>query len=92
MDDGCAVCNINKKTNQVRWRAIHIATYNFNYDEHIIIQKYFKTVWNMDTKIYRDRIYFRLSINAENCKIFIPIIENFMCESMLYKIDLKYNK
>jgi len=90
MDDGSAAVNVNKKTGKIRWRAIHLATYNLTYDEHIILQKYMKVVWGIDINVYKDRKWFRTNINATNCKIFIPLVKDYMHKSMLYKIDLKY--
>ena len=92
MDDGTAAVNICKKTGNIRWRAIHIATHNMTLCEHKIFQKYMKKNWNIDVAIYRDRTYYRTNINATNAKIFINIIENLMCDTMKYKIDLKYIK
>lgn len=89
MDDGAR---------QVRWlkdgrcggRALHISTYNFTYEEQLIIVKYLKSVWGVEAKIYKDRKYFRLNINATNAKIFIPIIKPYIHETLTYKIDLMY--
>lgn len=90
MDDGCRKVSWDKVKNKCTGRALHLSTQAFNYEEHLIMQTYFKKVWGVETKIYKDREHFRLSINATNAKIFIPIIRPYIHESLLYKIDLKY--
>lgn len=86
MDDG-SMC-ISKKS---RWGKL--STQCFNYEENILIQKYFKQKWDIDVsiKIEKGKYYF-ISFNATALRKLIKIIYKYICEvpSMIYKIDLKY--
>lgn len=70
-----------------------LCTHNFSYKEHLIIKKYFKTVWdiNVDIKTEKGKYYF-CRLNIENLKKLISIIYPHVIEipSMIYKIDLNY--
>ena len=95
---GLAIWFMDDGTKQVSWkkdgrcscRALHISTHNFTYEEQELMVKYFKVVWNVEVKIYKDRTKFRLNINATNAKTFIDIIKPHIHPSMEYKIDLMY--
>lgn len=88
MDDGClSVCKGN--------RYGKLCTHSFSYEEHLIIQKYFKTVWNIDIqiKLEKNKYYF-CRLNVENLKKLFNIIYPYIFENpnMMYKIDLKYSR
>lgn len=86
MDDGCL--SIHKGN-----RYGKLCTHAYSYEEHLIMQKYFKTVWDIDIqiKVEKQKYYF-CRLNVENLKKFFDIIYPFVFEvpSMIYKIDLKY--
>ena len=86
MDDGCL--SIHKGN-----RYGKLCTECFTYEEHLIIQQYFKETWdiNFDIKIEKNRYYF-CRFNVENLKKLINIIYIYVTEvpSMIYKIDLNY--
>lgn len=87
MDDGCL--SVSKGNRYGKW-----ATECFNYEEHLLIQKYFKDKWNIDVqiKLEKNKYYF-LRLNATEMKKLIRIIYKYVCEipSMIYKIDLQYS-
>lgn len=95
MDDGSR--NLTKITNKntghryINGRTLSIATCCFTYEEHEIIQQYFKVVWDLDTRINKMKKYHKIVFNATNANKFIDIIKSNIIPSMLYKIDLEYN-
>jgi hypothetical protein len=87
-DDGCLSVSKNKKTGQSS-RYGKLCTYSFTKEENEIISRYFKVVWNIETKttVEKQKYYFQ-RINATNLNKFFTIIN--VHESMAYKIDMKY--
>jgi len=93
MDDGNVIIHkYNKQdgTRGIKSRELVINTQCFSYEEHKIIQRYFKVQWDIDVKIYKNKSNYRIAMNATNAKKFIAIIEPHILPSMKYKIDLKY--
>lgn len=86
MDDGCL--SIHKGN-----RYGKLCTHCFSYEEHLIIQKYFKETWDIDVdiKLEKQKYYF-CRINVHNLKKLIRIIYPYVTQvpSMIYKIDLNY--
>ena len=86
MDDGCL--SIHKGN-----RYGKLCTHCFNYEENILIQKYFKRKWNIDVdiKIEKNKYYF-IRFNVKALKKLIQIIYPYVIQipSMIYKIDLDY--
>lgn len=88
MDDGCL--SIHKGN-----RYGKLCTECFNYEEHILLKKYFKDVWDIDVsiKIEKNKYYFlRFNINALKKLISIIYKHVTMVPSMVYKIDLNYTR
>lgn len=86
MDDG-SLCN--SKGN--RWGKL--CTECFNYEEHILIKKYFKDKWNIDVKITKEKDkYYYINFNATALRKLISIIYKHVLEvpCMVYKIDMNY--
>ena len=70
-----------------------LSTHCFNYEEHILIKKYFKDKWNINVQIKKEKDkYYFLRFNVAELKKLIKIIYLYVSEvpSMIYKIDLKY--
>lgn len=88
MDDGSRSLHYNKEHTQIKSRELYISTYMSREEHHSLI-KYLNCL-GVNCKEVRDRDKYRLSLNATNAKIFIPIIKPYFCPSMLYKIDLQY--
>ena len=88
MDDGCL--SIHKGN-----RYGKLCTECFNYEEHILLKKYFKDTWNIDVniKIEKEKYYF-LHFNVHALRKLISIIYKYvaMIPSMIYKIDLNYTR
>lgn len=86
MDDG-SLCN--SKGN--RWGKL--CTECFNYEEHILLQKYFKEKWDIDVKITKEKNkYYFINFNATALRKLISIIYKYVLEvpCMVYKIDMDY--
>ncbi|MFW9872485.1 MAG: hypothetical protein ACFFG0_05225 [Candidatus Thorarchaeota archaeon] len=79
MDDGC---HCKSGTN--------LATCSFNYNEHILIQKWFITKYSIETKIYNVPYGsgYLLHFNSANLKKLIKLIEKYIIPSMRYKFNL----
>jgi hypothetical protein len=89
MDDGGKV--ITHKNGKICGRYLKISTYSFTYDEHLIIQNYFKVVWNIDVKIKKDHgKYYWLKFPSLQAQKLIDIINQYIHPTMEYKIDLKF--
>lgn len=86
MDDGCLSVHKGNRYGK-------LCTHCFSYEEHLIIQQYFKETWDidLDIKIEKNKYYF-CRFNVENLKKFISIVYIYITEipSMIYKIDLNY--
>lgn len=88
MDDGNLA---NHKGN--RWGKL--STNAFNYEEHLIMQKYFKEKWDIDVDIKQEKgKYYFLRFNVTGLQKLFKIIYSYVCmiPSMIYKIDLNYQK
>jgi hypothetical protein len=87
MDDGCLY--INRAENKSVERRAYICTHNFSYEQNILIQKYFKEKWDIQTSIRSvpKKGYYFISFPVEEFKKFKSIIEPFIIPSMFYKID-----
>lgn len=85
MDDGC-MCLAKRN------RYGKLSTHCFNYEEHILLQKYFKEKWNIKVAIKQEKECYFLRFNVEELKKLIRIIYPYVLqvEGMSYKIDLDY--
>jgi hypothetical protein len=91
MDDGGKV--LTKRNGNICGRYLKISSYNFTYDEHVIMKNYFETVWNIFPSIKMDKgKYYWLKFSATEAKKLISIIKPYIHEDLLYKIDLQYKE
>ena len=70
-----------------------LCTHCFNYEENILIQKYFKAKWDISVDIKQEKgKYYFIKLNVTELKKLISIIYTYVCEipSMIYKVDLNY--
>ncbi len=75
MDDGCATGPY-----------IILNTQCFSIAEQAILQKWFQERWNIKTTLQKDRLTYRLWMNAVNTERFRDIISPYIVPSMQYKI------
>lgn len=86
-DDGCYY--VSHKENKGKERRSYLCTHSFSYEEHLLIQKYFKEKWNINTTIRNDKKqYYFISFPLKEFNKFIEIIEPYIIPSMYYKIDI----
>lgn len=79
MDDGC-FCTTKR-------RAL-LATNSFSLEENLIIQRYFKEVWNISLHIYACSTgTYYIWLNIENTIKFFNIIKDYILSYFDYKID-----
>lgn len=78
MDDG-----YYKKS---RGRA-YLCTYGFTYKEHLLMQNYFKKVWNLSSNIGKPKGKIHIYFNTENTIKFFEIIKDYLIPYFDYKID-----
>lgn len=86
MDDGSLCMNRGN-----RWGKL--CTECFNYEEHILLQKYFKIKWGIETSIKQEKgKYYFLRFNASALKKLFSFIYEYVMEvpCMIYKIDMNY--
>lgn len=86
LDDGCLSVHKGNRYGK-------LCTHAFNYEEHILMQKYFAEVWGIDTTITVEKHkYYFLRFNVKALQRLISIIYKDVCEipSLLYKINLNY--
>ena len=92
MDDGC--CSIRKKDS---WKGGFWNTQSFSFKSNKLIQKWFRTIWGIEVKVYIMRNKNCLSpkpyifLNTTNLKRLIKLIKDYVPECMKYKIDMKYS-
>ena len=85
MDDG----NISLSK---RNRYGKLSTHCFNYEEHILLKKYFKDKWDINVSIKQEKGSYFLRFNVEELKKMICIIYPYVTQvpNMSYKVDLDY--
>lgn len=69
-----------------------LSTHCFNYEENILIQKFFKKKWDIDVAIKQEKEKYFIRIKTSELKKLIKIIYPYVTQipSMIYKVDLKY--
>jgi hypothetical protein len=88
MDDGSQ----NK-----RYGTISLCTNGFSYEEHLLMQNWFFTRWNIEVQIEHNKStktgkdQQRLRINTSEAKDFCEIVKPFIPDCMNYKVQYKYN-
>lgn len=95
MDDGTLMIEYHKRldgTYAIKRRRIALCTECFSIEEHYIMQRYFKVVWDIDTSIFKIAGKYRLSMNFTNAKKFVDIIKDHVHPSLAYKIDFNRDR
>lgn len=86
---GLAVWFMDDGTLQTQTRHVCLCTQGFSYNEHLLIQQYFKEKWQIATSIPRsgkDGQYYIYFI-ADGSKKFVKLIRPFLLEMFHYKIE-----
>lgn len=93
MDDGNLAFHYKKNKNGEKYisgREVMLNTQCFSYEEHLVIQQYFKECLNIEVKIHKNKGSFRIAMNGTQGKKFIEIISPWIIPEMHYKIDFRY--
>lgn len=91
MDDGCINVNTSKQRSSIQ-HTIKIATCVNEPTVEIII-KYFKEVWGIKFRKFREKeLYSIASSTEEDCSKFIKIIKPYIIPEFLYKIRKNFTK
>jgi len=88
MDDGGVISYHKKK----KIDGVFFSTQNFSYEEHLLIQKYFKDKWDINCRIGKHgKGKYRISINKTNSYKLIGLISPYIYEDLRYKTILNYS-
>ena len=84
MDDGCIDNPINKKPMGI------LNTYGHkpNGEEELIIQRYFKEKWKIESSLNKNHGRYRIRFNNQNYIKLVELVEPYFLDSLKYKIDL----
>jgi hypothetical protein len=83
MDDGSYTFNVSKNTKKKNY---YLNTQSFCYEDIKILKKALKYNFNIDTTIYKDRIYYLLAIQPQSNETFIQGIRPFILSLFDYKL------
>jgi len=85
MDDGTIYNSKNSRTKEYNSFNVTLSTYSFNYEEHLIIQKWLNDVYGFDARIAKKKK------DAYNIRFTVKDSENFLLMTKKYAhIDLLY--
>lgn len=68
--------------------SIMIHSNDFNFDEHLIMQRILKTNFDIECSISLNGSYYYLRLNVENSKKLLTIVKPFMKKELYYKNNL----
>jgi len=84
LDDGS--CQVRKGKGSAG-----ISTYSFTYDEHLMIQKYFKEKWDINIGIgIKNNKYYYVSFNASETKKLFALIARYVPPCLEYKLTPEF--
>lgn len=63
-----------------------IATDDFSYEDHLLIQKFFKEKYNIGCKIYNKKDRFYIGFVRKESENFLKLIKSYIHKSMIYKL------
>jgi len=89
MDDG----SLNRKSCEEKGYGLRICSLNFTYKDHIILKDALKICFNINVKIgaynRNDKKYYYINFNKRNSWLLKNIIDDYVIDSMKYKLNLK---
>ena len=91
LDDGSLVFQKDKNGNVIS-RKGYLNTQGFTYDENLLLSEMLKEKFGIETKIHRDKKYFRLYLNSSELKKLFSIISGYIPPSTYYKLCFRYGK
>lgn len=90
LDDGSLV--FQRKNGKIESRKGYLNTQSFTYEENVLLQEMLLTKFNIQTKIHKDKKYYRLYLNSTELQKLIDIIFPYCPSSMYYKICYRFDK
>lgn len=91
MDDGCL--SVSEKSSGSVSRFGYLCTEGFSFEENQTISDELYRVFRIETRLHRDKHYYRLYLNATNLRRMIDIFRdelNGVPLNMLYKVNMDY--
>jgi hypothetical protein len=92
LDDGCLSVS-TKKDGKSTVRQATLATQGFSYQDNERIQKIFLSRFGIETKIHKDKTYFKQYLSATEFRKFYDLVRpylNMVPKDMRYKFNMKY--
>lgn len=90
MDDGTIYNAKDKKTKEYNTFNVTLGTYRFNYEEHLIIQKWFNDMFGFDARIAKKRVdTYNIRFTVKDSTTFLQMTKQYAHPSLMYKWDVK---
>ena len=90
MDDGTIYNGKNKNTKAYATFNVTLGTYRFDYEEHVIIQKWFNDTFGFDAKIAKKRTdTYNIRFTVKDSPAFLQMTKPYAHPALLYKWDVK---
>ena len=90
MDDGTIYNGKNKNTKAYATFNVTLGTYRFDYEEHVIIQKWFNDTFGFDAKIAKKRTdTYNIRFTVKDSTAFLQMTKPYAHPALLYKWDVK---
>lgn len=89
LDDGSLIFQRDSNGN-IESRKGYLNTQGFSFEENVMLQKMLKEKYNINTKIHKDKKYYRLYLNSTELKKLLSIISKYIPLSMKYKECFRY--
>lgn len=90
MDDGTIYNGKNKKTKAYATFNVTLGTYRFDYEEHVIIQKWFNDTFGFNAKIAKKRTdTYNIRFTVKDSTAFLQMTKPYAHPALLYKWDVK---
>lgn len=90
MDDGCLAFT-RHPNGSVQNRCGYLHTQSFDYEEQLILQQLLKDKFDINTKIQRDKKYYKLYLSTPELSKLLDLIHEYIPDSMKYKECYRYN-
>lgn len=91
LDDGSLVFQRNK-LGKIESRKGYLNTQGFSYEENVLLQNMLKDKFNINTRIHKDKMYYRLYLNSSELRKLLNIISPYIPFSMKYKECFRYDQ
>ena len=90
LDDGSLTIHKKSKSELIKSRELFLSTENFNYDDNMVLARWFKNEFDVVFGVYHYKNYYRLKCNCSNAVRFFELLPNTLPSCMAYKINLRF--